>query len=83
MRVLALLCVLGLWLGSCSLATRQRGQSCQRTAQCALGLACVAGRCSRDLRPIAEQSSVPDLSAGASAAMGDGGLDASPDGGRM
>jgi len=48
----------------CSLELAERGQKCQRTAQCALGLACVAGRCTKDLRAIAEQNTVPNLNAG-------------------
>jgi hypothetical protein len=59
-----------LLLGSCSLETRKRGQSCQRTAQCALGLACVAARCTTDLSSIAEQNTVPNLGAGAGGEAG-------------
>ena len=59
---------------ACSLDVRGRGQSCQRTAQCALGLACVEGTCSKDLGPIADQSTVPDLGGGGDAAVVDAAL---------
>lgn len=61
MRLVGLMCGACLLLGACSVPMRGRGQSCQRTAQCKLGLACVEGKCSKDLGPIVDQSSVPDL----------------------
>ena len=54
-------------VAACSLETKGRGEKCQRTAQCALGLACVAARCTTDLRAVAEQNTVPNLNAGAGA----------------
>ena len=71
MRALWLCCAVS--LASCSLQTKGRGEPCQRTAQCSLGLACVEGRCTKDLRAVAEENTVPDLSAGA------GGSDAEAD----
>ncbi|HTU63704.1 MAG TPA: hypothetical protein VMF89_34810 [Polyangiales bacterium] len=65
----AWLCCLVLLTG-CSLETAGRGQRCQRTAQCALGFACVEGRCSTDLRSIAEGNTVPNLNAGTGGAAG-------------
>jgi hypothetical protein len=63
-----------LCLAACSYETRQRGQSCQRTAQCALGLGCVAGRCTTNLAPVAEGNTVPSLGAGTGgAAAGESG----------
>lgn len=40
------------------------GESCFRTAQCADGLACVAGQCSSDVTGIGEGGVVPPFDAG-------------------
>ncbi|MET0390379.1 MAG: hypothetical protein ABW321_30685 [Polyangiales bacterium] len=63
-RGLSSLC-LAVLAHACSLETAQRGQRCYRSSQCAPGLACVADRCSADLREIAATSQVPDLGAAA------------------
>jgi hypothetical protein len=65
MRLIWLVCA---WLVGCSLETAERGQACQRTAQCALGLACVRARCTTDLRSVAEGNTVPNLGGGAGGA---------------
>jgi hypothetical protein len=54
----ALLGLLGGTVG-CSLEQGKRGGICVRTTQCAAGLACVEGRCSRDLEAIADESTSP------------------------
>jgi hypothetical protein len=71
------LALAALWLiGACSLEQAGAGDSCHRSTQCAAGLACVRGVCSRDLGPIADESTVPDLG-GADASAADSGGDAS------
>jgi hypothetical protein len=70
-------------LTGCSLPTSKSGQACQRSTQCEAGLACVSGKCSKDLSSIAAKNSVPMLGAGVPAAAGGGGVGGSAaDGGR-
>ena len=57
-------------LVGCTLETAKAGASCRRSTQCEPGLACVRGKCSKDLGPIASESTVPDLG------MGEGGMTA-------
>src|SRR5262245_3660401 len=61
-----------LWLviaASCSTETAKAGANCRRSTQCEAGLACGRGKCSKDLGPIAEESTVPDLGLGAGGMM--------------
>jgi hypothetical protein len=51
-------CVLA---AGCSLPEGKRGESCERSAQCADGLVCVEHRCGTNLDAVAEGSTVPDL----------------------
>lgn len=51
-------------IAGCSLEEARAGDSCRRSTECQPGLACVQGKCSKDLGPIAEQSTVPDLGGG-------------------
>lgn len=51
-------------LSSCKLESSRAGESCKRTTQCEAGLACVRGKCSKDLKAIAGESTVPDLGMG-------------------
>lgn len=54
--------LLGCTLWGCDLdAGATEGESCVRTSQCQMLLACVEGVCTRDLDSVAEQSSVPEL----------------------
>jgi len=55
--------LLELVFGSCSVEVANKGGSCTRSTECASGLACVKGRCSDDLRSVANQSKVPKLMA--------------------
>jgi hypothetical protein len=55
-------------LTGCSTETAKAGASCRRSTQCEAGLACVRGKCSKDLGPIASESTVPDLG------LGEGGM---------
>jgi hypothetical protein len=49
-------------LAGCSLSTTvESGGACQRSTQCRPGLACVSGKCSKDLRSIAATNTVPML----------------------
>ena len=57
---MAAMCV----LSGCKLESSHAGESCKRTTQCEAGLACVRGKCSKDLKPIASESTVPDLGMG-------------------
>jgi hypothetical protein len=63
---LAALCA----LYGCKLEASHAGDSCKRSTQCDPGLVCVRGKCSKDLKPIASESSVPDLGVG----MGEGAM---------
>jgi hypothetical protein len=62
---------------ACALETSKSGQACLRSTQCAAGLACVSGKCSKDLSSIAAHNTVPMLgmagTSGARAAAGGGG----------
>lgn len=51
-------------LTGCELETAKAGGSCRRSTQCEPGLACVRGKCTKDLGPIASESTVPDLGQG-------------------
>ncbi|MCS6799395.1 MAG: hypothetical protein NZ898_12865 [Myxococcota bacterium] len=56
------------------------GATCVRTSQCARGLACVRGRCSSDLGPLAEAGVLPPIDTGMRDAVDrDGEPDADPD----
>jgi hypothetical protein len=48
-------------LTGCSLEAAKAGGTCRRSTECQAGLACVRGKCSKDLGPIASESTVPDL----------------------
>src|SRR4051794_7294712 len=64
-------------LGGCSLEPVQAGAACERSAQCAGGLACVEHKCTSDIKSVADQSMVPDFGGPDGsldgAALGDGG----------
>jgi len=67
--LLRLLMLATLWaLVGCSLEVGRAGASCRRSSQCQAGLGCVRGKCSRDLRPIADKSTVPSLNNAAATA---------------
>jgi hypothetical protein len=58
------------WLGACSsLPAGGKGDTCERSAQCAERLACVQHKCSNDLKAIADQNMVPDLGNGSEAGV--------------
>ena len=72
--VLAAVCM----LVGCELEVKRAGETCKRSTECAAGLGCVRGKCSKDLGPIADESTVPDLGMGmaaddAAATAADGG----------
>lgn len=67
LRCLLVVAVSALW--GCALESSHAGQSCKRSTQCQAGLACVRGKCSKDLGPIADQSTVPDLGLGMGGAI--------------
>ena len=48
-------------VAGCSTKPANSGQACTRSAQCAEGLACIERRCSDDLAPLRDQSTVPML----------------------
>jgi hypothetical protein len=55
---------LTLFLGAAAACTSKPvgpGESCTRSSQCKLGLACIEGRCSDDLDALRGQSTVPML----------------------
>lgn len=61
--------MLGFWLfgwllSACSVAVGHQGDACQRSTQCAPGLACVSNKCSSDLSSVAAHNTVPQLGAG-------------------
>src|ERR1700761_4193863 len=66
-----LLTLLGICAG-CSLETKKLGGTCQRSTQCVPGLACVQGKCSKDLSRIAAMNTVPMLGAGSGGARAGG-----------
>ncbi|MEY4578368.1 MAG: hypothetical protein RL701_3071 [Pseudomonadota bacterium] len=68
---LALCCAVNLTV-ACSLPPAQKGAKCQRTTQCAEGLACVSGRCGNDLSAIAATNTVPMLGEAGGAMGGSG-----------
>jgi len=78
LRSLVLCAVCALW--GCTLEAARSGESCKRSTQCSAGLVCVRSKCTKDLGPIADQSTVPDLGMGRGAA--EGGV-AAADGGGM
>lgn len=57
---LAALCA----LYGCKLEPSHAGETCKRSTQCDPGLVCVRGKCTKDLKPIASESTVPDLGMG-------------------
>jgi hypothetical protein len=64
---MALWRVLGLWaalagLSGCKLDIAKAGAPCARSTQCVAGLACVKGKCSKDLSSIAAMNTVPMFS---------------------
>lgn len=48
-------------VAGCSLETGKAGGACERSTQCAAGLACVKGKCGKDLRSVSEMNTVPTL----------------------
>lgn len=55
---------LTVFLGSiagCTAKPAGAGESCTRSSQCKVGLACIEGRCSSDLDALQNQSMVPML----------------------
>jgi hypothetical protein len=79
LRSLVLSTLCALW--GCTLETGSAGETCKRSSQCQAGLGCVRGKCSKDLRPIADESTVPDLGAGMSQAATEAGVTPAADGG--
>jgi hypothetical protein len=67
----------------CTLESSHAGQTCKRTTQCQAGLACVRGKCTKDLGPIADESTVPDLTMGMGTAVAgnEAGVSPAADGG--
>lgn len=57
-------------LAGCSLSTVKAGGVCQRSTQCQPGLACVSGKCSKDLSSIAATNTVPMLGPSVAGASG-------------
>jgi hypothetical protein len=54
--------LIALWaLAGCALEPAKAGEKCRRSTECQDGLACVRERCSRDLGPIADESTVPEI----------------------
>jgi hypothetical protein len=45
----------------CTAKPADAGESCTRSSQCKVGLACIEGRCSNDLDALQNQSMVPML----------------------
>jgi hypothetical protein len=66
-RCLLVAALCALW--GCTLESSRAGQSCKRSTQCQAGLACIRGKCSKDLGPIADESTVPDLTMGTGTAV--------------
>ena len=61
--------LIAVWvLAGCALEPAGAGQKCRRSTECREGLACVRERCSRDLGPIADESTVPEIGNGSDAA---------------
>ena len=64
-------------LVACDLEAGAEGETCVRTSQCEMLLACVDGVCTSELDSVADQSTIPDLAQGpegddmADAAMAD------------
>jgi hypothetical protein len=76
MKTVGLLLALCCLEAGCELDKASAGDPCRRSLECSPGLACVEGECSRDLGPVAEESTVPELgepAAGAMAPAADGG----------
>ncbi len=80
LRSLVLCAVCALW--GCTLEAGRSGESCKRSTQCSAGLVCVRSKCTKDLGPIADQSTVPDLGMGMGMGAAEGGV-AAADGGGM
>jgi hypothetical protein len=81
LRTRGWLLLLGLASSSCSLETVKAGGACQRSTQCAEGLACVNGRCSQDLSSIAATNTVPMYGGGSGGAPVAGGSGPEANGG--
>jgi hypothetical protein len=79
LRSLVLCAVCALW--GCTLESSRSGESCKRSTQCAAGLVCVRSKCTKDLGPIADQSTVPDLGMGMGTTAAEGGVAAADGGG--
>jgi hypothetical protein len=79
LRCLVLSAVCALW--GCTLETGRAGETCKRSSQCQPGLGCVRGKCSKDLGPIAKESTVPMLGAGSGATANEAGAMPAADGG--
>jgi hypothetical protein len=65
-RWLVLFAMCAVW--GCTLDSGRAGESCKRSSQCQAGLGCVRGKCSKDLGPIANESTVPVLGGGGQSA---------------
>jgi hypothetical protein len=78
-RCLLVAALCALW--GCTLESSRAGQSCKRSTQCQAGLACIHGKCSKDLGPIADESTVPDLTMGMGMAVDEAGVAPAADGG--
>ncbi|HET6332589.1 MAG TPA: hypothetical protein VFG30_05220 [Polyangiales bacterium] len=78
-RCLLVAALCALW--GCTLESSRAGQSCKRSTQCQAGLACIRGKCSKDLGPIADESTVPDLTMGMGTAVDEAGVSPAADGG--
>jgi hypothetical protein len=68
MKSVVLLLALCCSSAGCALDKAAAGDPCRRSLECTPGLACVQGECSRDLGPIAAESTVPELAGGADGA---------------
>ncbi len=58
---LGLVVLVAFWASGCSLPVLQKGDSCERSAECAEGLACVKSKCSSNLQSIADKSMAANL----------------------
>jgi hypothetical protein len=82
LRSLGSVCVLApclLGMSACSAEGAVRGEACTRSAQCAAGLACIAGECSTDVDAVGRQNEVPMLMPEVSDGGADGGSDGAID----
>ena len=69
-------------LSACATESARSGESCTRSAQCAAGLACIAGECSADVDAVGQQNDVPmlmpEVADGAAGDGSDGTIDGGP-----